>query len=91
MISDKRLLPAGVRPPRFFVFELAARRVATPFFVLATVASDPSNAAMARLRRSLSFFRSATILSKSKVSSYRSFSLDVYYYSSIAAWIIVPV
>jgi hypothetical protein len=61
IISDSRFLPAGVRPARFFLLEVAACGAATLRFVPAAAVSDPSNAAMARLSRSLSLFNSATI------------------------------
>ena len=68
--SDSRFLPAGVRPARFLLLEVAACGVATLRFVPAASVSGPSNAAMARLSRSLSLFNSATIEGMSKVRSF---------------------
>ena len=64
--SDSRLLPSGVRRWRLFTFEAAWRGAAAP---LAPDVSIPSSAATARLSRSLSRFKSATILSMSNVCS----------------------
>ena len=69
IISDSRFLPAGVRPPRFFLREVAACGAATLRFAPAAVVSGASNAAMARSSRSLSLFNSATIERMSKVRS----------------------
>jgi hypothetical protein len=67
--NDRRLLPSGVRPPRFFAFNAGRRGVVTLGFLTARGGVVPSSSAMARLRRSLCCFRSATILSRSKVHS----------------------
>jgi hypothetical protein len=69
IISDSRFLPAGVRPPRFFLREVPAWAVATLRFAPTAVVSGASKAAMARSSRSLSLFNSATIERKSKVRS----------------------
>jgi hypothetical protein len=64
---ESRLLPSGVRPPRFFRFDAT---VATPIFLAVRIEFDYSNATMARLILSLSCFKSLTILSRSKMSSF---------------------
>lgn len=67
--SDNRFLPSAVRPRRLRFF--GAGGLATAFcFVAGAGASVPSSAAMARLSRSLSLFKSATIRSRSKFRSY---------------------
>jgi hypothetical protein len=65
--SDNRLLPAGVRRLPFLL--LRAARCGTALVLAADFGASPSNAAMARLSRSLSLFSSATILPVSKVLS----------------------
>jgi len=60
--NDRRLLPSGVRPPRSFAFNAEGRVVATLGFLTVRGEIVPSSSAMARLRRTLSCFRSATIL-----------------------------
>jgi hypothetical protein len=67
MANDNRLLPSGVMPPRSFPFNAAERGVAMFVFLATGVEFAPSSSAMARLSLSLSCFRSASILSKSKV------------------------
>ena len=52
--SDRRFLPADVRPPRRVLF-LADDWTTAFFFGAALEAADPSSAAMARLIRSRSF------------------------------------
>jgi hypothetical protein len=68
--NDNRLLPSGVRPPRSFPFNAAERGVAIFVFLATGVEFAPSSAAMARLSLSLSCFKSASILSRSKVYSF---------------------
>jgi hypothetical protein len=68
--NDSRLLPAGVRPPRFVGFNAGGRGVMTLVVLGVRGESAPSNAAMARLILSLSCFKSATILSISKMCSF---------------------
>jgi hypothetical protein len=67
--NDSRLLPSGVRPPRFFAFNTGWRKLTT--FALLAIRAEflPSSSPMARLSRSLSCLRSATILSMSKLRS----------------------
>jgi len=67
--NDRRLLPSGVRPPRFFAVNAGGRGVATLGFLTVRGEVVPSSSAIARLRRSLSCFRSATILTRSKIHS----------------------
>ena len=76
IISDNRFLPAGVRRWRRFVFE-AWRGAAALLLVRPPEAPIPSNAAIARLSRPLSRFKSATILFVSKVRSFLRLSLDL--------------
>jgi hypothetical protein len=68
--NDNRLLPSGVRPPPSFPFNAAERGVAIFIFLATGVEFAPSSAAMARLSLSLSCFKSASILSRSKVYSF---------------------
>jgi hypothetical protein len=68
--NDNRLLPSGVSPPRLLAFNADGRGVATLVFLAARGEFAPSNAAMARLSLSLSCFKSATILCKSKIHSF---------------------
>jgi hypothetical protein len=68
--SDNRLLPSGVSPPRFLAFNVDGRDVAMLVFLAVRGEFAPSNAAMARLSLSLSCFKSATILCKSKIHSF---------------------
>ena len=68
--NDNRLLPSGVSPPRFLAFNVDGRDVAMLVFLAVRGEFAPSNAAMARLSLSLSCFKSATILCKSKIHSF---------------------
>ena len=68
--NDNRLLPSGVSPPRFLAFNADGRDVAMLVFLAVRGEFAPSNAAMARLSLSLSCFKSATILCKSKIHSF---------------------
>ena len=68
--NDNRLLPSGVSPPRFLAFNAGERGVTTLVFFAARGEFAPSSAAMARLSLSLSCFKSATILSRSKIHSF---------------------
>ncbi len=69
--SDKRFLPFGVMPPRLFLLTPVRRRVPAPLF-LVPCCDDPTSATMAPVSRSLSSFKSATILCKSKIRSFAS-------------------
>jgi len=69
IISDNRLLPSGVIP---LVFLFAVEVEAPGGLPRRGVDSAPSSAAIAWLRRSLSCFSSATMLSMSKLGSFRS-------------------
>src|SRR5260221_8933474 len=65
IISDNRFLPSDVRPRPPF---LALTKVgAASFLELVLAPSVPSSAAIARLRRSLSFFNSDTIATMSTI------------------------
>jgi hypothetical protein len=68
--NDNRLLPSGVSPPRFLAFNADGRDVVMLVFLAVRGEFAPSNAAMARLSLSLSCFKSATILCKSKIHSF---------------------
>ena len=68
--NDNRLLPSGVSPPRFLAFNADGRDVAMLVFLAVRGEFAPSNAAMARLSLSLSCFKSATILCRSKIHSF---------------------
>jgi len=68
--NDNRRLPSGVSPPRFLAFNADGRDVAMLVFLAVRGEFAPSNAAMARLSLSLSCFKSATILCKSKIHSF---------------------
>ena len=57
-------------PPRFLAFNTGERDVATLVFLAARGEFAPSSAAMARLSLSLSCFKSARILSRSKIHSF---------------------
>jgi len=74
--SDKRLRPSGVMPPRLFTFEAAWGEAAALLPVPSPKELMPSNAAIARLSWRSSRFKSATILSKSKIRSLPRLSLD---------------
>jgi hypothetical protein len=70
---DRRLLPSGVRPPRLRFFIVVPLGLPTRFFFPPpdkAAPADPSSALMARPSRSLSFAKSATNLSRSKVHSF---------------------
>ena len=71
--SDKRLLPSGVIPPPSRAFNTGGRGTETLVFLAIRGEVVPSKSAMARLSRSLSFFKSATILSRSKTGFSLSF------------------
>src|SRR5271166_3333127 len=66
---DRRLLPSGVRPPRLRPFDVLPLGL-PPRFLPPCDKADPRSAERARPSRSLSFFKSATNLSRSKISSY---------------------
>ena len=66
---DRRLLPSGVRPPRLRPFDVLPLGL-PPRFLPPCDKAVPMSAEMARPSRSLSFFKSATNLFRSKVSSY---------------------
>ena len=57
-------------PPRFFLFALADLGAPALLFFAPGCEADPTSAAMARISRSLSFFKSPTILCKSKIRSF---------------------
>src|SRR6267378_480230 len=71
--NDSRLLPSGVRAPRLFAFNTGERGMAMLVVLAVRGEFVPSSSTMARLRRSLSCFRSATILSRFKVHSSAGF------------------
>ena len=76
--KDSRRLPSGVIPPRFFPFDAAVTRL---IFLVVRGAFDPSIAAMTRLSRSLSRFKSVTIFSRSKMFS-SLFRLSYFYFAT---------
>src|SRR5271163_2846516 len=70
---DKRFLPAGVRPPRlrFFGFVFVVEPLGRPRrFLPRPGMTDPTRASMAQPRRSFSFVKSASNLSRSKIHSF---------------------
>jgi hypothetical protein len=70
--SAKRSLPAGVIPPRFFP-DVALGEVG--IFAIDDLRPFPSSASIARLTRSLSIFKSATIFATSKARSFFGYLL----------------
>ena len=64
--SDSRFLPSLVIPPRLFVFVAPGLEAAIRPLLPVAVDPAPTKAVIALISRSLSFFRSATILSISK-------------------------
>jgi hypothetical protein len=66
---DSRRLPSAVNPPRLRFFEVLPLGLPTPFRP-SPDKTGPRSAVIARPSRSLSFFRSATNLSRSKVRSF---------------------
>ena len=66
--SDSRFRPAGVRPPRFFLFVALPLGLPTRFLPLGDNA-EPKSAPMARPNLSRSFFKSETTFARSKVRS----------------------
>ena len=69
--NDNRLRPSGVRPlPRPSPVGADGRGAATLVFFTIRCEVVPSSSAMARPSRSLSCFKSATILSRSKLCSF---------------------
>jgi hypothetical protein len=66
---DSRFLPAGVRPPRLRFFEVVPLGLPT-FFLPPPEKADPKSAEIARPSLSLSFAKSATNFSRSKVRSF---------------------
>jgi len=68
--SDSRLLPSGVRPPRFFLVVVVPLGLPTRFLGPPLDRADPSSAVLALPSLSRSFFKSATNLSRSNVCSF---------------------
>ncbi len=66
---DNRLLPSGVKPPRLRFFAVVPLRLPLPV-VLPPDKADPKSAVIALPSLSLSFFKSATNFSRSKVLSF---------------------
>jgi hypothetical protein len=66
--SDSRFRPAGVMPPRFFLFVALPLGLPTRFLLPGDKA-DPTSAPMARPKLSRSFFKSETTFARSKVRS----------------------
>ena len=64
---ESRLLPSGIGPPRFFLMVVVPLGLPTRFLPLLPDRADPNNAVIALSSLSLSFFKSATNLSRSNV------------------------
>ncbi|MGA8792500.1 MAG: hypothetical protein WB498_06210 [Candidatus Binatus sp.] len=72
---DNRLLPSGVRPPRLFLFNLVPLGLPALVFLPPRAKADPRSAAIARPSLSLSSFKSATNLSRSKIRSFGALAI----------------
>jgi len=84
IISDNRFLPSDVRPRPPF---LALTKVgATSFLELVLAPSVPSSTAIARLRRSLSFFNSDTIAAMSTIPPLIRFQ---FWIESLPTWMVI--
>jgi len=71
---DNRFLPSGVRPPRLRLFNVTPLGLPTRFLPPPDKA-DPKSAAIARPSLSLSSFKSATNLSRSKIHSFAALAI----------------